>query len=411
MQPEKNKQVAQYGVYVIIVFIVLASAIAGFYFYEFNKNGLKLSFQKDLSKISALQTEQINQLIIICLLLLAICILLFLVFYIYKKTNTKYQKSLLKARMEINRLEEHFNISVKYSTDILLLLDWHGQILRANDKAVDVYGYSNDELLVKNFNELTAEKYIPKIKKTWEKLTLEKETVYELIQQKKDGSSFVAEIKNCLIETDTAKTIHCTIRDITEKKVDLEKIKESERVYFTLLNNLPGIAYRCKNDVNWTMDFISEGCKKLTGYEVNDLIGNNEISFADLIYSSDQNMVWLQTQEALINKKQFGYEYRIVTKDNIIKWVNEIGLGVYDINGNLMFLEGFISDITERKNIEEKLIEIKNTFQKSFENAIIGKTFFGLDGKFINVNKAFCVMTGYSYEELINLNFIDIIHN
>jgi len=68
--------------------------------------------------------------------------------------------------------------------------------------------------------------------------------------------------------------LHAVVRDITERKhVEIE-LKESQRRYAALMANLPGMAYRCRNDRNWTMEFVSQGGGELTGYAPEDLLEN-----------------------------------------------------------------------------------------------------------------------------------------
>ena len=125
----------------------------------------------------------------------------------------------------------------------------------------------------------------------------------------------------------------------------------------TLMSNLPGMAYRCRNDRNWTLEFASEGCLELTGYQPSDLL-ENRISYGQhLIHPDDQEPVWDSVREALRVKESFQLTYRIRTASGEEKWVWEQGRWVFSPGGELMALEGFITDITERKQAEELLEE------------------------------------------------------
>lgn len=119
--------------------------------------------------------------------------------------------------------------------------------------------------------------------------------------------------------------------------------------YHRLLDNLPGIVYQCRIDKDWTMDFISDGCHDLTGYTVNDLIGNKTVSFNELILPEDRDMVWVTVNDAISTGKPFTMEYRIKTFDGKIKWVWEKGKAIYRPDGGAECLEGFIHDITDQK--------------------------------------------------------------
>lgn len=122
-----------------------------------------------------------------------------------------------------------------------------------------------------------------------------------------------------------------------------------------LMHNLPGMAYRCKNDSQWSMLFISEGCIDLTGYRADDLIDNSSLSYSDLIYREDRQLVRSVINDAIKKQTQYQLEYRIVCKSGTIKWVWEKGNAVYDLNRNTPFLDGLIMDVSSRHKAEEKL--------------------------------------------------------
>jgi len=138
-------------------------------------------------------------------------------------------------------------------------------------------------------------------------------------------------------------------RDITERKKVEGALKESQRQLSTLMSNLPGMAYRCKNDPEWSMEFISEGCLQLTGYKNETLVNNAALSYGDIIHPEDRQMVWNEVQAGLQENRPFQMSYRIITASREEKWVWEQGQGIYDSENNLVSLEGFISDINKRK--------------------------------------------------------------
>jgi len=140
--------------------------------------------------------------------------------------------------------------------------------------------------------------------------------------------------------------------DITDRKEIEISLQENQRHLSTLLESLPGMAYRCKNDPDWTMEFISAGVEELIGYADRDLIGNRKISYAQIIHPDDKQKVWDHIQDALAKKQDFEITYRIQIENSIEKWVWEKGQGIFDDNDDLIALEGFISDITERIHSE-----------------------------------------------------------
>ncbi|MBN1552558.1 EAL domain-containing protein, partial [bacterium] len=144
-------------------------------------------------------------------------------------------------------------------------------------------------------------------------------------------------------------------RDITQRKLAELALKESERSKSVLLTNLPGMAYRCNYDRDWTMQFVSAGCVDLTGYAPESLINNRDLSFNDLITPEYREPLWEEWERVLQKRQRFQYEYEITTIQGEHKWVLELGEGVYGENGSIEALEGIIIDISERRELENKL--------------------------------------------------------
>ncbi|MEC4982646.1 MAG: PAS domain S-box protein [Oscillatoria sp. PMC 1068.18] len=152
-------------------------------------------------------------------------------------------------------------------------------------------------------------------------------------------------------------------RDITERKQAESALRESQRTLATLMSNLPGMAYRGKNDREWTMEFVSQGSLELVGYQPEELIGNRVISFGELIDCGDRERAYLQVQQALSEKQAFKLVYRVTTKSGEQKWLWEKGEGIFSEDGELIALEGFISDISDRVRAEQALKELNQTLE------------------------------------------------
>lgn len=144
-------------------------------------------------------------------------------------------------------------------------------------------------------------------------------------------------------------------RDITAQKEAELVLEEKEQTIRNLFNNLPGMAYRCLNDKHWTMQFLSDGCYELSGYKPADLINNKNKTYSDIVHPEDKLVGKEDIYFAIKNKTIFEIEYRIVSKHGKTIWVWEKGEGVYDKSGNLLYIEGFITDINERKKYEAEL--------------------------------------------------------
>jgi len=132
---------------------------------------------------------------------------------------------------------------------------------------------------------------------------------------------------------------------------------ESERALSTLLANLPGVAYRCLNRPRWPMEFLSQGCLELTGYPPETFVMNAEMEYGDIIHAEDRKRIWGEVQLAIDTDRPFTLEYRIRTADGRQRRVWERGRAVRDVAGVLVSLEGFIWDVTERVELEARVLE------------------------------------------------------
>jgi PAS domain S-box-containing protein len=144
---------------------------------------------------------------------------------------------------------------------------------------------------------------------------------------------------------------------VAERRCSEAALHEVQRFQSTLISNLPGFVYRCLNDKDWTMVYLSEGVRPLTGHSPGALLQNRSFSFGkDIIVPEDQDRIWNEVQAALSEKKPYQLVYRIRTKDGMLKWVWERGRGIFEGgSGRLAALEGFITDITPQKEAEEEL--------------------------------------------------------
>ncbi|MEQ5801626.1 EAL domain-containing protein [Halomonas sp. H10-9-1] len=124
--------------------------------------------------------------------------------------------------------------------------------------------------------------------------------------------------------------------------------RESERRLETLLNHLPGMAYRCLNDADWTMLVVSQGAETLTGYAREALLHSREVSYAALIHPLDRARVQAAVEEGVATCSPFRVVYRLRTASGQWRWMLEQGQALYDTEDEVKVLEGFISDITEQ---------------------------------------------------------------
>nr|WP_242040756.1 PAS domain-containing protein [Coleofasciculus sp. FACHB-1120] len=196
-----------------------------------------------------------------------------------------------------------------------------------------------------------------------------------------------------LVELVSAVAAH--LGTVMQQKQAEAALRESQRRLASLIDSLPGIVFSCGNDPAWSMTYLSEGCFKLTGYHSEELIGDRAVSYDSITHPEDLPKVLEAIATAITLLKPYVVEYRILTKSGVEKWVWEKGAAVCDSAGKVLGLEGFITDITERKRTEEALQQAEAKYRSIFENAIEGIFQTTPDGQYISANPALARIYGY----------------
>lgn len=191
------------------------------------------------------------------------------------------------------------------------------------------------------------------------------------------------------------ESIACQLGQIFKhKQIELE-LQESQRQLNSLINSTSGMFFRISYNLSWSADYISDTCEKLTGYSSQDLIKNNSINLAQITHPLDLERVTNTIQYAINHKQTYTIEYRIFTKDNHEKWIWEKGKGVYDEDNSILGIEGFLTDISSLKKMEEALLEAEQKYRHIFDNAIEGIFQTTPSGYYLSANQALAKMYGY----------------
>lgn len=186
------------------------------------------------------------------------------------------------------------------------------------------------------------------------------------------------------------------------------KLENSERMLKALLNNLDGMVYCCLYDAKWTMVFVGDGCKQLTGYDAQELVSNPAICFEAITSPDDRKRVRKVIEDAISSGRHFSVEYRIIHADGGIRWVLERGCPLYNDTGEVEAIEGFMQDITQRRESEMAARKAEERYRSIFENALEGIYQTSPDGHYLNFNPALARIYGYDSAEDLVLGITDI---
>lgn len=135
-----------------------------------------------------------------------------------------------------------------------------------------------------------------------------------------------------------------TLADVSAQMPQREQLLARHRSLSNLLDGLPAMVYRCRNNRHWSMEYVSAGCLELTGYPAERLIDSQELTYNGLIHPHDREQVWRGVQEGLRARRPFVLEYRLLCADGREKWVSERGCGVYSDLGEVLGLEGVVME-------------------------------------------------------------------
>jgi len=184
---------------------------------------------------------------------------------------------------------------------------------------------------------------------------------------------------------------------------------DHSRVLDTLVKNLQGMAYRCRNDPHWTMVFVSQGSVGLCGYMPDELIGNTCISWEEITYPPDRPQVRQAIETAIREESRFAIQYRIIDAKGQLKWVAERGMAIRDEQGRAA-IEGFIEDITALRATLQALEQAELRYRNIFEHASEGIFQTTGDGRYLAANPALARLYGYSNPTELIADLSDIEH-
>ena len=229
--------------------------------------------------------------------------------------------------------------------DSICIIDINGKIQECNISTVNFINKKYDEIIGNHCCEVIHGSSTPiqgcpmiRMKKTYKR-----ETMLLLV-----GDKWYEVTADPIIDK-SKKLIGAVhiLNDITEKKEAIEK-------YRLISENIPVVVYSALPDEKSTNLFVSGKVKELTGYDGEKFIKNPDL-FNKILHPDDKEYVWNKIKENREKKIPLDIEYRIITKNNKIKWIKDKATPSYDKNGNLVRIDGYNEDIDENKKFQEKL--------------------------------------------------------
>lgn len=312
----------------------------------------------------------------------------------------------LTAQKESEKTLRKLQKAIGQSRDVIFVTDTTGIITYVNLEFSSLYGFKPEEVIGVNSRILKSgvqgrETYT----KFWNTIAGGKTYKGEFVNKTKDGRLVSVEVTvDPVLDTLGNITGYIAIqRDTTARKQE-EELHESHHKLNSIVDNLRCVVYRRRKDRDWTMEYMSGGIYELSGYSADEFTANRIRSYNSIIEPNDQPIITDEIQDALAENRPYVLEYRIRTAGGEQKWVWERGRAVFD-GTNLIGLEGFISDITDRRIAEENLRASEERFRSVWNNSADGVRLTDRDGRIMDVNEAYCRMVRMPRETLLGRMF------
>ncbi len=142
--------------------------------------------------------------------------------------------------------------------------------------------------------------------------------------------------------------------DVTDRRRTEDALRENERLMNSVLGQLPGLAYRCLVDRDWTVLFAKGDFRPIGGIDAEDLVAGRVV-YGDILHPDDAAYCARTVAEAVARREPYENEHRIFDRQGNVRWILARGRGVFAEDGTFRYLDGLNIDITERKQIEEAL--------------------------------------------------------
>ncbi len=310
--------------------------------------------------------------------------------------NLRYRQMLWQTRRSESRLRAITDTAV----DGIITINGRGIVQSFNGAAERLLGWRAEEVIGRNVSMLMPEPhqsahdgYLSTHLATGRSSIIGRGREVEALR--KDGSLLPIRLAVGRVALPGEALFVGFITDISARRAMECALRRREEQLRTLVGNIPGVAFRCRNEGDWPMEFISDAVLPLTGWSADDFL-QGRVHFSRLIDPGDAKHIALDVDFALRQGQAYHVEYRITTREGRRRWMSEYGRGAADEQGAVRWIDGVILDITATK---EHTAQFVGTVQALNRSEAVAE--FDLHGHLLDANANFLALMGYSFEEAI----------
>lgn len=332
-------------------------------------------------------------------------LLLFSVIFLLVGWTKYHRNSLEKLRQQkLIKSRERYKLLVDTLDEGIWEIDEEGYTTFVNPKMAEMLEYSVEEMKGKHLFNFMDEDQVELAEKKLKDRSQGVGEQHRFIFRKKNGEPVYTFLSTSPIfdEEGNYKGALAGVTDITELKNAENALRESEKKYRNLVENVNDVLYT--TDINGVITYISPSIENISGFSPSEIIGE---SFFDFIYEKDLPDLRKKFIEVKRGDLE-SHEYRILTKSGEIRWIRTSSKPVSGEKG-LVGLRGVLTDITERKEAEEKVRENEERF-RTFINSTSNMTFLKNEKLcHLVVNRAYLDFLGRKEEEVVGKTDFEIL--
>ena len=259
-----------------------------------------------------------------------------------------------RAEEALQEKERRYRLLFDRANDGILLLSTDGKLVSVNEAFARMHGYRTVEMVTMSLGNLDTPETAQKVSERMARLLAGESLTFEVEHYHKDGHVFPLEVSASVISVGKATLIQCFHRDITERKRATASLSESERRYAQLAEQSGTVVWEV--DAQGLYSRVSQVAQTVWGYRTDEIVGR--LHFYDLHPEAGRE-AFKQAAFAIFARKESFKDLvnHISAKDGRMRWVSTNGMPQLDADGTLLGYSGSDTDITERKQLEWKLLE------------------------------------------------------